>query len=94
MGNVPEEVPMDTENVTSTINEVDSKLEDRFLKHELQMQLMAENMEGMMQMIAHRRDTLEKKVYMVIRKRKLIRDGNYQLLIVQINGGHTLSKQG
>ena len=43
------------------INEVDSKAEDRFLKHELQMQLMAENMEGIMQMIAHRLDTLEKK---------------------------------
>ena len=44
-GNVPEEVPMDTEKVTSKINEeVDSKVEDRFLKHELQMQLMAENM--------------------------------------------------
>ena len=44
-GNVPEAVPMDTEKVTSKINEVDSKVEDRFLKHELQMQLMAENME-------------------------------------------------
>ena len=30
-GNVPEEVPMDTEKVTSKINEVDSKVEDRFL---------------------------------------------------------------
>ena len=70
-GNVPEEVPRDTEKVTSIINEeVDSKVEDRFLKHELQMQLMAENMEGIMQMIAHRLDTLEKNVYMVIRKRK------------------------
>ena len=28
--NVPEEVPMDTEKVTSEINEVDSKVEDRF----------------------------------------------------------------
>ena len=36
-------------------------MEDRFLKHELQMQLMVENMEGIMQMIAHRLDTLEKK---------------------------------
>ena len=36
-GNVPEEVHMDTEKVTSKINEVDSKVEDRFLKHELQM---------------------------------------------------------
>ena len=53
-GNAPEEV-------TSKINEeVDSKVEDRFLKHELQMQLMAENMEGIMQMIAHGLDTLEK----------------------------------
>ena len=61
-GSVPEEVPMDPEKVTSKINEeVDSKVEDRFLKHELQMQLMAENMEGIMQMIAHRLDTLEKK---------------------------------
>ena len=47
-GNVPEEVPMDTVKVTSKINEVDSKVEDSFLKHELQMQLMAENMEGIM----------------------------------------------
>ena len=37
---------MDTVKVTSKINEVDSKVEDRFLKHELQMQL---NMEGIMQ---------------------------------------------
>ena len=36
-GNVLEEVHMDTEKVTSKINEVDSKVEDRFLKHELQM---------------------------------------------------------
>ena len=34
------------------------------------MQLMAENMEGIMQMIAHMLYTLEKRVYMVIRKRK------------------------
>ena len=47
--------------LTSKINEVDSKVEDRFLKHELQMQLMSENMEGIMQMIAHKLDTLEKK---------------------------------
>ena len=50
-----------TLKVTSKINEVDSKVEDRFLKHEVQRQLMAENMEGIMQMIAHRLDTLEKK---------------------------------
>ena len=31
-GNVPEAVPMDTETVTSKINEVDSKMEDRFFK--------------------------------------------------------------
>ena len=95
-GNVPEEVPMDMEKVTSKINEVDFKVEDRFLKHELQMQLMPENMEGIMQVIAHKLDTLEKRVHsyiMVTRKRKS-RDGNYQLLMVQVNGGHTLSKQG
>ena len=34
------------------------------------MQLMAENMKGIMQMIAHKLDTLEKRVYMVTRKRK------------------------
>ena len=52
---------MDLEKVTSKINEVNSKVEDRFLKHELQMQLMVENMEGIMQMIAHKLDSLEKK---------------------------------
>ena len=63
-GNVPEEMPMDTEKVTSKLNEEgDSKVEDRFLKHELQMQLMAENMEGIMQMIAHRLDTLQGSKY-------------------------------
>ena len=37
-GNIPEEVPMDTEKVTSKINkEVDSKVEDLFLQHELQI---------------------------------------------------------
>ena len=30
-GNVLEEVPMDTEKVTSKINEVESKMEDKFL---------------------------------------------------------------
>ena len=40
-----------------------------------------------MQMIAHRLDTLEKRVHRVIRKRKQVRDGNYQLLMVQVNGG-------
>ena len=43
---------------------------DRFLKHELQMQLMAENMKEIMQMIAHRLVTLEKRVLRVIGKRK------------------------
>ena len=58
LGNVPEEVSMDTGKVTSKINgEGDSNVEYRFLKHELQIQLMAENMEGIMQMIAHRLDT-------------------------------------
>ena len=42
---------------TSKINEVDSKVEDRFLKLELQMQLMAKNMKRIMQIIAHRLDT-------------------------------------
>ena len=43
LGNEPEKVPMDMEKATSKINgEVDSNVEDRFLK---QMQLMAENME-------------------------------------------------
>ena len=42
---------------TSKINEVDSKVEDRFLKHEFKMQLMTENMEGIMQIIVHRLDT-------------------------------------
>ena len=31
-GNVPEEVPMDTEKVTSKINEVDSKVEEMSYK--------------------------------------------------------------
>ena len=46
---------MDTEKATSKTNgEVYSNVGDRSLKHELQMQLMAANMEGIMQMIAHR----------------------------------------
>ena len=69
-GNVPEEVPMDTEKVTSKINEVDSKVEDRFLKLELQMQLIAENMEGIMQMIAQKLDSLEKMVYIMSDKKE------------------------
>ena len=42
------------------IGEIDSNVGDMFLKHELQMQLMTENMEGIMQMIAHRLDIVEK----------------------------------
>ena len=62
LGNILDKVPMDTEKAASKTNrEVDSNVGDRFLKHELQMQLMAENMEGIMQMIAHRMETLEKK---------------------------------
>ena len=61
---------MNMEKVTSKINEVDSKEEDRFLKHELQKQLMAENMEGIMQMIAHKLDTLEKRVYIMVTKKR------------------------
>ena len=46
-----------------TNGEVHSNVGDRSLKHELQMQLMAENMKGIMQMIAHRMDTLEEKKF-------------------------------
>ena len=47
--NMPGGVPMYTEKAMSKKNgELDSNVGDRFLKHELQMQLMAENMEGMM----------------------------------------------
>ena len=60
-GNIPDKVPMDTEKVAFKTNgEVYSNVGDRSLKHVLQMQLMAENMEGIMQMIAHRMDTSEK----------------------------------
>ena len=38
------------------------------LKHELQMQLMAVNMEGIMQIIGHRMDTSGKKGFLVDRK--------------------------
>ena len=59
--NIPAKVPMDTEKAASKTNwEVDSNMGDRFLKHDLQMQQMTENMGGIMQMIAHRRDTFEK----------------------------------
>ena len=62
LGNIPDKVPMDTEKATSKTNgEVDSNVGDRFLKHELQMQLMAKNMQGIMQMIGDRMDTLEKR---------------------------------
>ena len=40
-----------------------------FFKHELQMQLIAENMEGIKKMIAYILDTLEKG-HIVIRTRK------------------------
>ena len=50
-----------TKATSKTNREVDSNVGDRFFKHELPMQLMAENMEGIMQMIAHIMDTLEKK---------------------------------
>ena len=71
LGNIPDNVPMDTEKAASKTNgEADSNVGDRSLNHELQMQLMAENMEGIMQMIAHIMDTLEEeKVLQVIRKR-------------------------
>ena len=43
--NIPDKVPMDTEKVVLKTNgEVYSNVGDRSLKHELQMQLMAENM--------------------------------------------------
>ena len=62
LGNIPDKLPMDTEKATSKTNgEVHSNVGDRSLKHELQMQLMAEYIEGIMQMIAHRMDTLKKR---------------------------------
>ena len=39
-----QQVPMDMEKTTSKNGEVDSNVGDRFLKHELQMQIMADNM--------------------------------------------------
>ena len=64
--NIPDKVSMDTEKAALKTNvEVYSNVGDKSLKHELQMQLMEENM----QMIAHRMDTLEKKVSQVIGKR-------------------------
>ena len=45
LGNIPDKVPMDTEKTVSKTNgEVDSYVGDTSLKHELQMQLMEENM--------------------------------------------------
>ena len=41
--------------------EVYSNVGDRSLKHELQIQLMAENMEGIIKIIAHRMDTSGKR---------------------------------
>ena len=68
-GNLPEKVPMDTENDASKTNgAVYSNVGDKSLKHELQMQLMAENMEGIMQIIAHRMDTSGKKGFQLIGK--------------------------
>ena len=62
LGNIPDKVPMNTEKAASKTNgEIDSNVGDMSLKHELQMQLMAENMEGIMHMIAHRMDTLERE---------------------------------
>ena len=38
LGNIPDQVPMDTENAASKTNgEVDYNVGDRFLKHVLQM---------------------------------------------------------
>ena len=68
-GNIPDKVPMDTENaVFKTNGEVYSNVGDRSLKLELQMQVMAENMEIIMQIISHRMDTSEKKGFLVARK--------------------------
>ena len=40
LGNIPDKMHMDTEKAASKTNgEVDSNVADRFLKHELQMQL-------------------------------------------------------
>ena len=58
---------LDMKKTTSKINgEVDYNVGDRFLQHELQMQQMAENIEGIMQMIVHRLDSLEKRIHRVI----------------------------
>ena len=66
-GNIPNKMHMDTEKAAFKSNgEVYSNVGDRSLKHELQMQLMTENREGIMQIIAHRMDTSAK---MLIRKR-------------------------
>ena len=92
-GNVPEEAPMDTVKVTSKINEVDSKVEDRFLKHELQMQLMAENMEAIMQMMVHRLDTLEKKGLYGDKKEEVNQRWKLPTFDGTSKRGHTLSKQ-
>ena len=68
-GNIPDKVPMNTEKAAFKSNrEVYSNVGDRSLKYELQVQLMAENMEGIMHIIAHRMDTSGKKGFRVDRK--------------------------
>ena len=46
-----------------------------------------------MQMIAHRLDTF-KKGYHLDTKEGDVGDGNYRLLMVQLDGGHIISKWG
>ena len=68
-GNIHDKVHMDNENaVFNTNGGVYSNVGDGSSKHELQMQLMAENMEGIMQIIAHRMDTSGKNGFLVDRK--------------------------
>ena len=59
LGNVPEDYGHRKSHV---YGEIDSIVGARFLKHELQIQLMAENIDVIMQMMAHRLDTLEKRI--------------------------------
>ena len=74
-GNIPDKVPMDTENTAFKTNgEVYSNVGDRTLKHELQMQGMAANMEGIMQIIAHKMDTSGKTVFRLIGKSCSVRE--------------------
>ena len=68
--NIPDKVPMDTEKSAFKSNgEVYSNVGDMSLKHELQMQLMAENMEGIMQIIDIEWILQENKVSRLIGKR-------------------------